>query len=214
MTPLARSLVHFIETGAISQTLKTELRRLRAEPRPHQQPAARLLQYCAGRADQLGPIDRDFGRICDQIDRADVMLAGLRERARQGLGPAERSWPDIDGPRTIALARRDPESDMVTLVVDATTANITMFAVAAYADEREAHLREVQRVGESLPEGSYGRRNREAIATRETRVAARLRAVQQAYRTAIEHGAALSLPESPRAFRSREHVADREIELE
>jgi hypothetical protein len=30
------------------------------------------------------------------------------------------------------------------------------------------------------PEGSYGRRNRQATAARETRVAARLRAVEQA----------------------------------
>jgi hypothetical protein len=38
-----------------------------------------------------------------------------------------------------------------------------------------------------MPEGSYGRRNRQAIVARETRVAGRLRAVEHAYRTAIEH---------------------------
>ena len=43
-------------------------------------------------------------------------------------------------------------------------------------------FREVERFGQSLPDGSYSRRNRQAIATRETRVAARLRAVEQAYR--------------------------------
>ena len=53
-----------------------------------------------------------------------------------------------------------------------------MFAIAAHADEREAHVREVERSGRSLPEGSYGRRNRQAIAARETRVATRLRAVE------------------------------------
>ena len=63
-----------------------------------------------------------------------------------------------------------------------------MFAIAAHADEREAHVREVERSGRNLPEGSYGRRNRQAIAARETRVAARLRAVEQAYRAAIERG--------------------------
>ena len=62
-----------------------------------------------------------------------------------------------------------------------------MFAIAAHADEREAHVREVERSGQNLPEGSYGRRNRQAIAARETRIAARLRAVEQAYRMAIEH---------------------------
>ena len=71
--------------------------------------------------------------------------------------------------------------------------------IAAHADEREAHLREVERSGRSLPEGSYGRRNREAIAARETRVAARLRAVEHAYRTATEHNTALRKPEPARS---------------
>ncbi len=39
-----------------------------------------------------------------------------------------------------------------------------MFAIAAHADEREAHVRELERSGRSLPEGSCGRRNRQAIA--------------------------------------------------
>jgi hypothetical protein len=46
--------------------------------------------------------------------------------------------------------------------MDTTTANITMFAVAAYAGEREAHVREVNRFAEQLPQHSYGRRNRQA----------------------------------------------------
>lgn len=52
------------------------------------------------------------------------------------------------------------------------------------------HLREVEQSGEKLPEVSYGRRNRQAIAAREARVAARLRAIECAYRTAIGHDAA------------------------
>jgi hypothetical protein len=64
-----------------------------------------------------------------------------------------------------------------------------MFAIAAQADEREAHVREVERFGQDLPEGSYGRRNRQAIAAREARVASRLRAVEHAYRTANERDA-------------------------
>ena len=55
-----------------------------------------------------------------------------------------------------------------------------MFALAAHADEREAHIREVEQYGADLPEGSYARRNRQAIAARERRVATRLRAVQHA----------------------------------
>ena len=74
-----------------------------------------------------------------------------------------------------------------------------MFAIAAHADEREAHVREVERSGQNLPEGSYGRRNRQAIAARETRVVSRLRAVEQAYRTAIERDAAFNSPELARA---------------
>jgi hypothetical protein len=66
---------------------------------------------------------------------------------------------------------------MVTLVLDC-TANMAMFAITAHADEREAHLREAERFGQNLPEGSYGRRNRRAIAARETRVVARLRALE------------------------------------
>jgi len=93
-----------------------------------------------------------------------------------------------------------------------TTANIALFAIAAHADE--AHSRKVERSGHSLPEGSYGRRNRQAIATRETRVAARLRAVEHAYRTAIEHDTASRPLEPTRTFRSPERQADREMELE
>ena len=89
-----------------------------------------------------------------------------------------------------------------------------MFAVAANADEREAHIREVQSYAQALPEDSYGRRNRQAIATRETRVAVRLRAVEQAYRAAIERDAVFASSERITACLSPEHAPDREIELE
>jgi hypothetical protein len=32
-----------------------------------------------------------------------------------------------------------------------------MFAIAAHADEREAHVREVERFGDTLPEGSLAK---------------------------------------------------------
>jgi hypothetical protein len=89
-----------------------------------------------------------------------------------------------------------------------------MFAVAAHVGEREAHAREVERSGADWPDGSYGRRNRNAIAARETRVAARLRAVQHAYQGVAEHNTAFTPSEPARTFRPSEHAADKEIELE
>ena len=64
------------------------------------------------------------------------------------------------------------------------------------------------------PEGSYGRRNRQAIAARETRIATRLRAIEHAYRMAIDRDAVFTPPDPTRACRFPEHGADREIELE
>jgi hypothetical protein len=99
-------------------------------------------------------------------------------------------------------------------VVLDSTAGIAIFAIAAHADEREAHIREVQQFIKTLPEDSYTRRNRQAIAARETRIATRLRAVEQACQTALEPDTALRSPEPARSRRSPEHAADGEIELE
>ncbi len=140
------------------------------------------------------------------------MLARLHDRT--GHPAPEQARPEADGPRIVALARRDPQTRTVLLIMDEATANSAMFAIAAHAGEREAHVREVERFGRSLPDGSYGRRNREVIAGRETRVANRLRAVERAYRTANEREVAPSPPDFPRAVRSPEHVSDREIELD
>ena len=211
----ARGLIRFAQSGAVTRPLKLQLANYARSPGyPHRFKAARLREYVVARGTDLGPVGADFGAICDQIDQADTMLAGLRERTRQGRSTPEAAQPDTGAHQPLVLARRDPDSRTVTLVLDAATANIAIFAIAAHADEREAHVREVERYGRSLPEDSYGRRNRQDIAAHETRVAARLRAVEQAYRTAIDHGTAYRLPDLTQTFKSPESQPDRQSALE
>ena len=169
---MAQHLVRFVHTGAITRALKTQLRlHARSGTFFSDQPqAARLMEYCIARGTDLVPVGENFGAACDQIDRPDTMLAGahawVRHGHRAGGVMAGDRWPSDHRP-----GPPGPPDCTVNLNLDATTASIAMCALAAHAGEREVHVREVERFGASLPEGSYGRRNRQAIASREARVA-------------------------------------------
>ena len=172
------------------------------------------MQYCTARGTDLGPIGTDFAGLCDQVDRADELLAELHARSRRGRAHPEPPSVAASDPQFIAMARRDPATRTVSLILDDTTANMAIHAIAVSATDREAHTREIQQHAETLPENSYGRRNRQAIATRETRVATRLRAVERAYRMANDRDAVFSPPNPTAKCSSPKHAVDREIELD
>ncbi len=63
------------------------------------------MDYCTGRG-ALGPAGPDFGAACDQIDRADLMLADLHQRARHGL--AQQAYRTAVAPTNSRTARNSP----------------------------------------------------------------------------------------------------------
>lgn len=182
-----RGLIRFAQTGAVTHVLKNRLRtHARSADSPLRPHAARLLQYAVARGADNGPIGENFGAVCDQIDRADAMLEELRTRIQQDHAAPKPSAADPCGQHIIAMARHDPASQTVSLILDTATANAAIHAISAQAADREARVREIQHYSQALPENSYGRRNRETITARETRTTTRLRAVERAYQVALD----------------------------
>ena len=214
--PFVQGLTRFINTGAIHREFMTRLRvHSRSGAYADQPEAARLMQYCIARGEDLGPVADNFGAACHQMDRADLMLADLRDRNRHATSRSSgQASPDTDRPLITVLARHDPQSQITTLVLDSVTADAAIYAIAAHAEERETHLRRVELYGQNLPEGSYGRTNRQIIAEHETRTAARLRAVEHEYHAAIERDAVSASSQPTGVLRASELVSNREIELE
>lgn len=208
-----RGLIRFAHTGAVTHDLKRTLRHhARSPSHPSRPAAARLLQYVIARGNDLGPIGPNFGAACDQLDRADAMLADRRDRVLDSRLFRQRP-PRPREEQLIAMARHDPESQTVSLILDTATANAAIHAISVSAADREARIREIREIAQNLPEDSYGRRNRETIASRETQTASRLRAVERAYRTAVDRDGPPA-PELTQVFRRLGKTFDQQLEME
>jgi hypothetical protein len=213
-TGLMRGLIRFARTGGITHELKSRLRsHARQAGSPLRPQAARLLQYVVARGADRGPVGEDFGAVCDEIDRADAMLEELRNRVQQAHAAPKVAHADPRDQHVIAMARHDPASQTVSLLLDAATANAAIHAISTQAADREARTRELQQYSQHLPEDSYGRRNRENIADRETRIATRLRAVERAYHAALDPETTPA-PDLTQMLRYTGATTDQELELE
>lgn len=196
-----RGLLKFAKTGAVTGDLRNQLRqRARSASHPSRPYAGRLLQYAVARSTDLGPIGTDFAAVCDQIDRADAMLADLHDRVSDSRRQRRQPVPETSRQPLIAMARHDPASQTVSLILDTATANAAIHAISTQAADRE-----IQQISQQLPADTYGRRNRDIIAARETRITTRLRAIEHAYRTALDPDATpapelTQLPPGDRVF--------------
>ena len=209
-----RSLVYFARTGGVPDSFRQGLRRRARSPvHPNRAQAAWLLQYTVARGRDTGRIGDNFGAACDQMDYADAALEDLqRERGNpEPAEPAERDWRDAIPLKPVALARRDEVTRAVTFILDAKVAEAAVQAITGEAMAREARIRQARQQAADLSQGSYGRRNREDIAARETAIADGLRAIERAYRQALEPGPAT---EFSYITHPRKTTAEYDLELE
>jgi hypothetical protein len=210
---LRGGLIRFAQNGAITDRLGEALRQhLRSPLHQTRFHTVKLSQYVVARGANRDPISDDFAATCDRMDRTDAMLLEFRERLKDGGGFPEPGPPNSPQ-RAVALTRYDPATRTFRFVLDADTANAAIHAITIDALEREAHVREVQLNSQYLPEDTYGRQNREDIALRETKIATRLRAIERAYRTSLDHNATPAL-EPPETTATTDRVSGHELELE
>ncbi len=212
---LMRGLIHFARTGGVTEPLLQRLRRQARSPaHPTRPQAAWLLQYTVARGRHLGRIGDNFGAACDQIDRADALLEDLHERVAQDrLHPEQTGgdWQERISLKPPVMARRDEATRAVTFIMDGTVAEAAVQAITADVMAREARIRQARQQGQDLAPGSYGRANREAIAAREATIADGLRAIERAYRQALEPAPA---PEFGQILRPGNQTIEYDLELE
>ena len=210
-----RGLINFARTGGITEPLRQQLRsHARTPGHPSQPQAAWLLQYATARGKDHGRIGSNFGAICDQIDHADYILEDLRQRFTRNRKHPEQAKGDRREAiplKPAAMARRDEVTRAVTFIIDGTVAEAAVNAITAEAMAREARIRQARQQARDLADGSYGRQNREAIAARETTIAAGLRAIERAYHQALEPAPA---PEFSQLLRPGNRTIEYDRELE
>jgi hypothetical protein len=86
----AQNLARFADNnGMISPRLKMQLRwRARSAAYTDRSQVVRMLEYCI----DLGPISRDCGATCDQIDQAHTMRARLHDEPLHDTREALPDW--------------------------------------------------------------------------------------------------------------------------
>ena len=155
-----------------------------------------------------------------------------RQPAARPAGRRRRPGRPLSGndPAPLTTPASQPGTATVSNTVPDTNTQVTALVNAQAQDNRHRrrcylrHRRPRRRTrsphppspaaGQNLAQGSCGRTNRELIADRDTRIAARLRAVEHEYHAAIERDAVLLQPESTGALRASGLIGNREIELE